>query len=390
MGGALPRPCSRRRAASRHPVDRGPLPVRPPRPVAAERAQLRGLLPRPGPPRRSLRSSPSSRPSSSRGSSATRRGSPRRSRSSRAGRLGRRRPGQLLAARGARARVAAQARRAAPVRRRAPRSSSASALFPWRARPGVAIEIVRARRRGGPRATSRRRDRARATCSSYLARTTGLSSRLISLDEPLDAADVEAAFAARVIGQPVATRAAADVILKVRAGLADPRRPVSVTAVHRPDRHRQDRARERDRRVPLRRPVAARARRHGRAVRARRGGAADRRPLAARDGLLTSRVRAQPFCVVLLDEIEKAHPQALHLLLQLFDEGRLTDAAGEVASFASAVVIMTSNLGARNARADRLRRDARPPSSPTSRARCASSSRSSCSTASTRSCRSRR
>ena len=52
---------------------------------------------------------------------------------------------------------------------------------------------------------------------------------------------------------------------------------------------------------------------------------------------------------MLLDEIEKAHPQALHLLLQLFDEGRLTDAAGEVASFASAVVIMTSNLGSRSA-----------------------------------------
>ena len=67
------------------------------------------------------------------------------------------------------------------------------------------------------------------------------------------------------------------------------------------------------------------------------------------EGLLTSRVRAQPFCVVLLDEIEKAHPRALHLLLQLFDEGRLTDAAGEVASFASAVVIMTSNLGSKNA-----------------------------------------
>ena len=48
----------------------------------------------------------------------------------------------------------------------------------------------------------------------YLARTTGLSSQLITLDEPLDATEVEAAFAARVIGQPAATRAAADVILK--------------------------------------------------------------------------------------------------------------------------------------------------------------------------------
>ena len=93
---------------------------------------------------------------------------------------------------------------------------------------------------------------------------------------------------------------------------------------------------------------------------------------------------------MLLDEIEKAHPQVLHLLLQLFDEGRLTDAAGEVASFASAVVIMTSNLGSRSAQPIGFGDDARPRSSPTSRRRCASSSRSSCSTASIRSCRSSR
>jgi ATP-dependent Clp protease ATP-binding subunit ClpA/ATP-dependent Clp protease ATP-binding subunit ClpC len=64
-------------------------------------------------------------------------------------------------------------------------------------------------------------------------------------------------------------------------------------------------------------------------------------------GLLTERVREQPFAVVLLDEIEKAHPSVLALLLQLFDEGRLTDAAGDTASFAHCVVVMTSNLGAR-------------------------------------------
>jgi ATP-dependent Clp protease ATP-binding subunit ClpA/ATP-dependent Clp protease ATP-binding subunit ClpC len=64
-------------------------------------------------------------------------------------------------------------------------------------------------------------------------------------------------------------------------------------------------------------------------------------------GLLTEKVREQPFSVVLLDEIEKAHPSVLHLLLQLFDEGRLTDASGETASFAHAVIVMTSNLGAR-------------------------------------------
>ncbi len=54
-------------------------------------------------------------------------------------------------------------------------------------------------------------------------------------------------------------------------------------------------------------------------------------------------VRRKPYCVVLLDEIEKAHPERFNMLLQLFDEGRLTDASGRVIDFASAVVIMTSN-----------------------------------------------
>jgi ATP-dependent Clp protease ATP-binding subunit ClpA/ATP-dependent Clp protease ATP-binding subunit ClpC len=102
-----------------------------------------------------------------------------------------------------------------------------SALFPWRARPGVAIEIVR-RVAELAMAQSDHHELTPSDVLHYLARTTGLSAKLISLDEPLDADEVEAAFSARVIGQPVATRAAADVILRVRAGLADPGRPINV------------------------------------------------------------------------------------------------------------------------------------------------------------------
>src|SRR5262249_30880983 len=58
------------------------------------------------------------------------------------------------------------------------------------------------------------------------------------------------------------------------------------------------------------------------------------------------RVRQQPFCVVLLDEIEKADPEVFDVLLSVFDEGRLTDRFGRVTTFRSAVIIMTSNLGA--------------------------------------------
>jgi ATP-dependent Clp protease ATP-binding subunit ClpC len=64
------------------------------------------------------------------------------------------------------------------------------------------------------------------------------------------------------------------------------------------------------------------------------------------DGLLTRRVREQPFCVLLLDEIEKAHPAVFDLLLQVCGEGRLTDARGRTAYFQNAILIMTSNLGA--------------------------------------------
>lgn len=63
-------------------------------------------------------------------------------------------------------------------------------------------------------------------------------------------------------------------------------------------------------------------------------------------GQLTERVRQSPYCVVLFDECEKAHPRILDVLLQMMDEGRLTDGQGRVASFTDAVIILTSNLGA--------------------------------------------
>lgn len=62
-------------------------------------------------------------------------------------------------------------------------------------------------------------------------------------------------------------------------------------------------------------------------------------------GQLTEQVHDQPFCVLLLDEIEKAHPAVLNLFLQVFDDGRLTDAQGRTVYFSDATVIMTSNLG---------------------------------------------
>jgi ATP-dependent Clp protease ATP-binding subunit ClpA len=63
-------------------------------------------------------------------------------------------------------------------------------------------------------------------------------------------------------------------------------------------------------------------------------------------GQLTEAVRRRPYAVVLLDEIEKAHPEVLNVLLQLLDDGRLTDGKGRTIDFPNVVLIMTSNLQA--------------------------------------------
>lgn len=66
------------------------------------------------------------------------------------------------------------------------------------------------------------------------------------------------------------------------------------------------------------------------------------------NGQLTEPVRQKPYCVVLLDEIEKAHPDIFNLLLQVMDEGRLTDSHGRTVSFKNTILIMTSNVGSRD------------------------------------------
>ena len=65
-------------------------------------------------------------------------------------------------------------------------------------------------------------------------------------------------------------------------------------------------------------------------------------------GQLTEAVRRDPYCVVLLDEIEKAHPEVFNILLQVLDDGRLTDSMGRTVDFRNTIIIMTSNIGAEN------------------------------------------
>jgi ATP-dependent Clp protease ATP-binding subunit ClpC len=178
-----------------------------------------------------------------------------------------------------------------------------------------------------------------------LSERTGMPTLLLTPEATLESNAVAASFEQHVMGQPQAVAVVRDLIVRIKAGLCDPGRPYGVFLFTGPtgtgktemakalteylfgDESRLVRLDMSEYNVP-----GAAARLIG-----------DRyQP----EGVLTSRVRAQPFCVVLLDEVEKADPSVLNLMLQLFDDGRLSDANGEVADFRHTVVIMTSNLGA--------------------------------------------
>ena len=83
-------------------------------------------------------------------------------------------------------------------------------------------------------------------------------------------------------------------------------------------------------------------------------------------GQVTEKVRRQPYSVLLFDEIEKAHPDVMNILLQILDEGHITDAQGRNVNFENTILVMTSNAGSANKesalgiRQDAAGRDARP------------------------------
>lgn len=184
------------------------------------------------------------------------------------------------------------------------------------------------------------------------ARETGLPLFLLDENVPLDLDQARQWFTSRLMGQTEAIDLVVDLLAALKAGLTRPGRPIASLLFIGPtgvgktemakclaehlfgDRQRLLRFDMSEYSDPL-------------AVRRLVG-------LFGTEGQLTAKVRERPFSVILLDEFEKAHHSLYDLLLQVLGEGRLTDAGGRVADFSTAVVIMTSNLGAAELRGGRL------------------------------------
>ena len=193
----------------------------------------------------------------------------------------------------------------------------------------------------------------------------------------------------RVVGQDEAVAAVANALRRARAGLQDPNRPIGSfiflgpTGVGKTELARAlaefmfD-----DERAMVRIDMSEYQERH---TVARLIGAPPGYVGYEEGGQLTEAVRRRPYSVVLLDEIEKAHPEVFDVLLQILDDGRLTDGQGRTVDFRNTVIIMTSNIRSAEALREHFRpgvpepdrRDRRVPAADARAARARSSSSSS-------------
>jgi ATP-dependent Clp protease ATP-binding subunit ClpB len=160
---------------------------------------------------------------------------------------------------------------------------------------------------------------------------------------------MESELGRRVIGQSTAVQAVSDAVRRARAGISDPDRPtgsflfLGPTGVGKTELAKAlagflfD-----DERAMIRIDMSEYSEKHSVA---RLVGAPPGYVGYEEGGQLTESVRRRPYCVILLDEVEKAHPEVFDVLLQVLDDGRLTDGQGRTVDFRNTILILTSNLG---------------------------------------------
>jgi ATP-dependent Clp protease ATP-binding subunit ClpC len=188
-----------------------------------------------------------------------------------------------------------------------------------------------------------------AQIAAVISRATGIPVSRLTESERSRLHELEADLHARVIGQDDAVTAVARAVRRSRTGMGDARRPVGSflflgpTGVGKTELAKAlaDRLFD-DENAVIRFDMSEFGERH---TVSRLVGAPPGYVGYDEAGQLTERVRRNPYSIVLFDEIEKAHPDVFNLLLQVLDDGRLTDGQGRTVDFRNTVIVMTSNIG---------------------------------------------
>ncbi|WP_085993710.1 ATP-dependent protease ATP-binding subunit ClpC [Oceanobacillus senegalensis] len=186
--------------------------------------------------------------------------------------------------------------------------------------------------------------------ASVVSNWTGVPVSKLTKDESDRLLNMETILHNRVIGQEEAVNAISKAIRRARAGLKDPKRPIGSfiflgpTGVGKTELARAlAEVMFADENAMIRVDMSEYMERH---ATSRLVGSPPGYVGHEEGGQLTEKVRRKPYSVVLLDEIEKAHPEVFNILLQVLEDGRLTDSKGRLVDFRNTIIIMTSNVGA--------------------------------------------
>ncbi|MGD8845511.1 MAG: ATP-dependent chaperone ClpB [Desulfobacteraceae bacterium] len=187
--------------------------------------------------------------------------------------------------------------------------------------------------------------------AEVISRWTGIPVNKMLEGEREKLVQMEERLARRVIGQQLAIKAVSDAVRRARSGLQDPNRPIGSFIFMGPTGVGKTELAKAlaefifdDEQAIVRIDMSEYMEKH--AV-ARLIGAPPGYVGYDEGGYLTEAVRRHPYAVVLFDEIEKAHPEVFNVLLQILDDGRMTDGHGKTVDFTNTIVIMTSNVGSR-------------------------------------------
>jgi ATP-dependent Clp protease ATP-binding subunit ClpB len=185
--------------------------------------------------------------------------------------------------------------------------------------------------------------------AEVVSRWTGIPLTKMLEEEREKLEKMEAELGKRVVGQDEAIKRVADVIRRSRAGISDPNRPIGSfiflgpTGVGKTELTKAlGQFMFNDERAVIRVDMSEYMERHSMS---KLIGSPPGYVGHDEAGQLTEAVRHRPYAVVLFDEIEKAHPEVFNMLLQVIDEGRLTDGKGRIVNFKNTIIILTSNIG---------------------------------------------